>query len=47
MKAGNVTDTLELALKASGCDQATVFHKPPAALRQRVQLYLRRLGRMA
>jgi hypothetical protein len=28
MKAGDVTDTLELALKASGCDQATVFHKP-------------------
>ena len=28
MTAGDVTDTLELALKASGCDQATVFHKP-------------------
>ena len=28
MKAGDVTDTLELALKASGCDQATVAHKP-------------------
>ncbi len=28
MKAGDVTDTLELALKASGCDQATIFHKP-------------------
>jgi transposase InsO family protein len=28
MKAGDVTDTLELALRASGCDQATVFHKP-------------------
>jgi transposase InsO family protein len=28
MKAGDVTDTLELALKASGCDQATVVHKP-------------------
>lgn len=28
MKAGDVTDTLELALKASGCDQATVYHKP-------------------
>ena len=28
MKAGDVTDTLELALQASGCDQATVFHKP-------------------
>jgi transposase InsO family protein len=28
MKAGDVTDTLELALRASGCDQATVVHKP-------------------
>jgi transposase InsO family protein len=28
MKAGDVTATLEMALKASGCDQATVIHKP-------------------
>ena len=28
MKAEDVTDTLELALKASGCDQAAVAHKP-------------------
>jgi len=28
MKAGDVTDTLEMALKASGCDQALVRHKP-------------------
>ena len=28
MKAKDVTDTLELALEASGCDQATVVHKP-------------------
>ncbi len=28
MKAEDVTDTLELALQASGCDQATVVHKP-------------------
>jgi transposase InsO family protein len=28
MKAEDVTDTLKLALKASGCDQATVVHKP-------------------
>ncbi len=28
MKAGDVTDTLELALQASGCDQANVVHKP-------------------
>jgi putative transposase len=28
MKAGDVTDTLDLALTASGCDQARVLHKP-------------------
>ena len=28
MKARDVTDTLELALKMSGCDQATVVQKP-------------------
>jgi transposase InsO family protein len=28
MKAKDVTDTLELALQASGCDQVTVVHKP-------------------
>jgi len=28
MKAEDVTDTLELALMASGCDQANVVHKP-------------------
>ena len=28
MKAGDVTDTLEIALEASGCDQAVVRHKP-------------------
>jgi len=28
MKAEDVTDTLELALTASGCDQAHVLHKP-------------------
>ena len=28
MKAEDVTDTLELALTASGCDQARVVHKP-------------------
>ena len=28
MKAADVTDTLEMALEASGCDQATVVHKP-------------------
>ena len=28
MTAGDVTDTLELALQASGCDQVNVRHKP-------------------
>ncbi len=28
MKAGDVTDTLEMALQASGCDQANVMHRP-------------------
>lgn len=28
MKSGDVTDTLDLALQASGCNQATVLHKP-------------------
>ncbi len=28
MKVGDVTDTLELAVQASGCDQAAVVHKP-------------------
>jgi transposase InsO family protein len=28
MQAEDVTDTLDLALAASGCDSATVLHKP-------------------
>lgn len=28
MKAEDVTDTLDLALQASGCDQVHVIHKP-------------------
>ena len=28
MKAEDVTDTLELALQASGCDRANAHHKP-------------------
>jgi transposase InsO family protein len=28
MKASDVTDTLELALEASGCDQVDIHHKP-------------------
>lgn len=28
MMTSDVTDTLELALQASGCDQARIIHKP-------------------
>lgn len=28
MRADDVTDTLDIALAASGCDDATVLHKP-------------------
>ena len=28
MKTSDVTDTLNMALEASGCDQANVLHKP-------------------
>ena len=28
MKTSDVTETLDLALQASGCDQAHVVHKP-------------------
>src|SRR3546814_7995846 len=28
MRADDVTDTLDMALAASGCDSATVLHKP-------------------
>ena len=28
MRAGDVTDTLEMALQASGCDQVNVVHRP-------------------
>ncbi|EBA02301.1 ISCc3, transposase OrfB [Rhodobacterales bacterium HTCC2150] len=31
MKAADVTNTLEMALEASGCDQVTVRHKPRLA----------------
>ena len=47
MKSGDVTDTLDLALQASGCDQATVLHKATAAQRQGIQLHLKRVGRLA
>lgn len=28
MKTSDVTDTLNMALEASGCDQANILHKP-------------------
>ncbi len=39
-KAGDVTDTLELALKASGCDQATVVLGPHDGLTRRIFIHL-------
>jgi putative transposase len=46
MKAEDVTDTLELALQASGCDSATVVAQAKAAQRQRLVLHRRRSGRL-
>jgi transposase InsO family protein len=37
MKSGDVTDTLDLALQASGCDQATVLHKPRLLSEQAIE----------
>ena len=42
MRAEDVTDTLKLALEASGCSSAEVVHKPPAPQRQRLVLHRRR-----
>ena len=47
MTASDVTDTLNLALQASGLDQIAVVHRPSTALRQRRQLRVRRIGRVA
>ena len=47
MRAEDVTETLNLALAASGCDQATVRAPAAAALRQRIELHRRRSGRVA
>ena len=44
MKTSDVTDTLDIALQASGCDQAHVVHKAETAIGQRVQLRLWRIG---
>ena len=47
MKAEDVTDTLELALQASGCDQTRVMHKPRLLSDNRSQLCCRRASRLA
>jgi putative transposase len=47
MKAEDVTDTLKLALQASGLDQATEMHRPRLLSDKRVELRLRRPGQMA
>ncbi len=47
MKAEDVTDTLQRALAASGCDQARVILQPLPVERQWVELRLRRSRRMA
>ena len=36
MRAEDVTDTLDMALAASGCDSATVLHKPNRGFRHEV-----------
>ena len=41
MAASDVQDTLDLALEASGLEQARVVHRPRLALRQRAVLHLR------
>ena len=38
MRAEDVTDTLDLALQASGCDQVHVVHKPRLLLHQPAQV---------
>ena len=47
MKAEDVTDTLELALTASGCRQGKSCAQATSAERQRFELRLRRPGEMA
>ena len=47
MKAEDVTDTLNLALVASGCDRATVRQTAAPAVRQWTVLHRRRTGRLA
>jgi hypothetical protein len=46
IRAEDVTDTLELALAASGCDQAPRPTQTAPAVGQRTQLYRRRTGRV-
>ena len=42
MKTDDVTDTLDLALQASGCDCATVLHKPrlPGDSRRKIDAFV-------
>ena len=44
MRAEDVTDTLDMALAASGCDQRHGAAQAAAAQRQRPQLHRRRTG---
>lgn len=46
-KAEDVTDTLQLALAASGCDSARVVHKPRLLSDKWIELHLDRARRMA
>src|SRR6476619_2131055 len=46
MRADDVTDTLELALTASGCDSAKIV-QTTTSQRQRIELHLQRSRRMA
>ena len=47
MKAEDVTDTLEVALQASGLDRISVAHRPRLLIRQRPELRLGGAGGMA
>ena len=47
MRTEDVTDTLELALKASGCDRAKLVHKPRLPSDNGSSYSLRQSGRMA
>ena len=46
MRASDVTDTLEMALEASGCDPGGCSSQATPAERQRIVLHLWRIGRL-